>query len=79
MATANSNSREDQFAYGMPNTNKRCISARIANANTDTAVGANGLEKDVESRVPHWIAAEVGRFCDGNKQHCKRNPPNIMA
>lgn len=79
MATAQHNSRQDQFADGMPRGTERGIRTRKAHTDADATVGGDDLEYDVQGRICHGHAAVIAGFCDGNEEDRESDPPKVMA
>lgn len=70
---------QNELADRVPGATKGRICARITNTNTDTAVGGDNFEDDVEGRIAHRVLAIVGGLGNGNEKDREGNPPDVMA
>lgn len=78
MSAPQHNGAEDQLAGYVPAARERVGLIGQACADADAAVAGDDLEDDVEHRVRHGVAVEVGHLDAGNEEDREHEPPEVV-
>lgn len=64
MSPSQRNGSKNNLTNRMPRSTERVILARVANTDTDTAVGGHDLKNDIKGRKRDRLCSEVVCLCD---------------